>query len=331
MRVVSDGNQRKGLSFFCGTHLLLSVTVFADFDTYVAVYSGDSYWDLTCVSAGHFSYGGGKISFVAHNDTEFSILIGGSYEYAVGDYTLVVSVEDDCVDISNDSCDNAAVVDEESFPLSSSNMQASPSMQYDEFPGNCFLGFNWRTSWYKLQLSGSSETARCLRLSVDMESYGRVVLLSGTCEGPRCEEARDGYDSSFSLKVNADETYLLGVSGRERGSSFTVDLEEFDCVENDSCEAAASYSSFPVVEKTSPEFGIPATLDSPGHACRSFPRNSKGTWYRFEGTGGCVAVDVWGIGRSYIGVYSGDDSMSLSCVAEEPNTNATSKSRMRAG
>lgn len=304
----------------CGAALTLffcqSVNVFADFDTYVAVYVGNYYGEMTCVASAYYSYGSGAMTFVAQNGTEYFILVGGN-EYSTGEYTLVVTTDDDCEDTSNNSCENAAVVDEESFPLSSSNMQTSPDVQHQEFPGDCYLGYQWHTSWYQLQLNAPAEGATCLRLSIDMEGYGRAVLLNGTCESPRCMQARDGYDMSLSLKVNSNETYLLGVSGRERGSSFTVDLVKIDCVGNDLCDTASSYRSFPIVEKTTHEFGVPASWDSPGHACPSFTRNSRGTWYRFEGTGACVTVQVWGIRRGYIGVYTGSDCGGLSCITEE--------------
>lgn len=288
--------------------------MFADFDAYLAVYMGSSDRNMTCVSAGHFSFGGGTSNFVAQIDTEYSVLVGGAHEYATGDYTLVLTGDGDCEDTSNDSCENAVIVNEDSFPLSSSNMQFG-DMQYQQLPRDCFLHSDWRTSWYQLQLDGSATSATCLRLSVDMEGYGRVVVLSGTCESPRCVQSRDGYGASLSLKVNASETYLLGVSGRERGNSFSLDLKRFDCVENDVCDTAAYYRSFPIVKRTSLEFAVEASWDSPGHACPSFPE--RGTWYRFEGTGNCVTVDVWGIGRPYISVYTGSDCRSLSCLSEE--------------
>lgn len=278
---------------------------------------GNTTSNLTCIAVDSYQ---GKLTFPSQNSTIYNIVVGAApYSFASEDYTLLVSSDADCQDGSSSTCESAVIVDENSFPLSSFDMQSPSNTQLQEFPGECYLNYDWRSSWYQLRLNSSSTMPICARLSVEMDVYGRVMALNGTCDNPRCMGAREGYSASLPVKVHVNETYLFAISARNRAraNSFSVDLQMIECVENDSCHTAASYRSLPIVETTTNELSVPASWSSPGRACPSFPSNAKGTWYRFEGTGTCVTIDAWGLRRAYIGVYSGYGCENLRCITEE--------------
>ena len=292
--------------------------MFAKFETSVAVYAGGAYRNLTCVEQ-DFNRFSGTVSFHARNGTEYYLAVGGTYYSAVGDYTLVISEEDNCGNIlSNDSCGSATTVNETSFPLFSSSTRAATTTKYESFGGSCYLHDDWRTAWYHLKPSLSASTA-CARLTFNSNSYGRVFALAGTCENSTCIGVTNGYSSSLSFKVDPTQSLLFAVSGRERGHDFKVDLDVFECTEHDSCSMAKSYGSLPVIDRTTNEFAASAYADSyrSGFACPSFPRDGKGTWYRIEGDGSCLTVARWGTIRSYIGIYEGSDCGRLRCITHQ--------------
>lgn len=149
------------------------------------------------------------------------------------------------------------------------------------------------------------------------------MLFNGTCERSTCLGTSDGYSTSFSLKALPDSDYFVAVSGRERGNEFQVDLEALECIQNDSCEMARSYSSFPIIDRTTNEFAAP--LHRSG-----FPRDARGTWYKLEGDGTCVTVSMWGEITSYISVHEGVDCRALRSVTQESDGNEV-KFRTSAG
>lgn len=324
----------------------------------MAVYSGDAYQNLTCLGLDTNGYP--TVSISSNITTTYFIAVGGAYFTAAGDYTILISDGDNCENaLTNDSCESAETINLSSSPIFSSlaNIQGSPTIRQGSYGGSCYLDSGWRTAWYELSLPRPS----CVRLSVDMVSYGSgklklhalisllgmvklsgnassepstfitriysyfpVMILNGTCGNLTCVESTSAYSTSLSMKVLPNEDYFVAISGRETGNGFRIDIETIECIQNDSCEVAESRTSLPIIDRTTNEFAAPP--DHLGAVCPSYPGawNKRGVWYKFQGDGSCVRVATWGNVRSYIGVYDGVDCSEMRCVTDSFNDNQVS-------
>jgi hypothetical protein len=257
---------------FKGDGSCVSVNVFAQsFSTFVAAYVGDTYQNLTCIAQEESSREG-SLLFHTTNGTIYSVLVGGEYDYASGDYVLVITGDDMCPELpDNDACENAQLVEENLGSIFASSELATPSTVYRSYEDG------WKTLWY--ELPGVMEVT-CFRAAVDMQSYGAVTLFSGSdCESLNCTGYESGYETSVSWKAKVGETYRLAVSNDNSGNSFKLELGTFGCSGNDSCGLSKFYAAFPIIHETTNEFSTPAASDDPGYSCYNFPWEAKGTWY----------------------------------------------------
>jgi hypothetical protein len=262
---------------FKGDGSCVSVNVFAQsFGTFVAAYVGDTYQNLTCIAQEESSTEG-SLLFHTKNGTMYSVLVGGEYSSAAGDYVLVITGNDMCPELpDNDACTDAQLIVETPGTIFASSVLATPSTMYRSYEGGCRIQDGWKTLWY--ELTGVMEIT-CFRAAVDIQSYGAVTLFSGSdCESLNCTDYESGYETSVSWKAEVGETYRLAVSGYNSGNTFKLDLETFGCTGNDSCGLSKFYTAFPIIDDTTNEFSAPSSSDDPGYACNNFPWESKGTW-----------------------------------------------------
>ena len=240
-----------------GSGTCVSVYMWASFSGVISVYRGSGCGSLFCesdYSDGEYYYDQAprQVSFLAENETDYWILVGGSYGDAFGEFTLGIVVRDhgvttdnafvsplsqetpDCASVPaspiNDDCVNATEVD--SLPYSVSASLAGATVDRGVFSSACSMLYpgDQRTVWYEVK---PVQSTTCLLATIDLPTYGftTVAVFAGSrCDGlyPCMGQQQGESRVSVSWKAEPQETYQLAIGKydyRSGSDEFTLRIE----------------------------------------------------------------------------------------------------------
>lgn len=119
--------------------------------------------------------------------------------------------------------------------------------------------------------------------------------------------------SVFGLYLNPSDTVL--------SLCLTWFLQERECVDNDECTTANIINELPYIDDSSNEMSSPHEDDGSStgtSSCYGLQSGSRTNWYVMEGQDSCVSAVVAATNfYPYIGVYSGPECTTMTCVAQE--------------
>lgn len=286
-----------------GTGEIVQLSLFADYDSQISVYAGDSCDALECVNHNDDSPLDGPRSVVAQTMEEgrtYIIMVFG-YAQESGDFTLESEV---LTPTENDACDTSTPL-ELGVNVSSSTLATTA----DEGLPFCGIGSNASSPgvWYSFVGTGNT-----LEVRLENTYFLRFSVYTGECGDLACA----GFSGIFPFTWDSveGEVYSIFAYGRD---TFDILIQEVDRPENDMCEASIAMELGEVYEGTTAGSVSEENEFCGDHIADGF----GGVWYTFTGTGEStiVGLNAGGLAAfnffdTQMNIFSGASCDELTCV-----------------
>ncbi|OAV42590.1 hypothetical protein A3850_015195 [Lewinella sp. 4G2] len=296
-----------------GSYSATVVSVFGQLEKLVTVYSGDCE-NLTCINGG--SYNGGQYydataEWDATAGTKYTILLHADAADGYGNFVFTLEQNPPT---TNDDCASATVITPGSYRGSTATATPTENIDCDDLgEGN--------DHWYAFTAPDNAEyniTTNSLYTTFDTQ----LILLSGDCANPTCEDDNDDYGNNYYSRIDFTATqgvtyYFVVIPFDEDVSgNYELTLNRAEVPMNDDCASASDITYNSTVRGST--FG--ATASAALTDCEDADDNdAPDAWYRFQpttsGTAVASLVDQFTDYYTALTVYEGTDCNSLTCIA----------------